>query len=76
MRIAFLFLPVLGLSAVGLAQSFTISTFAGGGGNFPCAGLPKQAVFASPTSVATDASGNVYIADTENYQVCRGCSFQ
>jgi uncharacterized protein (TIGR03437 family) len=65
MRIAVFFLPVLGL-----AQSFTISTFAGGGGNFPCAGLPKQAVFASPTSVATDASGNVYIADTQNYQVC------
>jgi uncharacterized protein (TIGR03437 family) len=65
MRTAILFLPVLGL-----AQSFTISTFAGGGGNFPCAGLPKQALFASPTSVATDASGNVYIADTQLYQVC------
>src|ERR1700722_12843161 len=66
MRIALLFLPTLGL-----AQSFTISTFAGGGGNFPCSGSPNQAQFASPTSVATDAAGNVYIADTQLYQVCK-----
>jgi uncharacterized protein (TIGR03437 family) len=66
MRMAIFFLPVLGL-----AQSFTISTFAGGGSNFPCAGLPKQAEFASPTSVAVDSAGNVYIADTQLYQVCK-----
>lgn len=65
MRMALFFLPVLGM-----AQSFTISTLAGGGSNFPCAGMPIQALFSSPTSVAVDSTGNVYIADTGLYQVC------
>jgi uncharacterized protein (TIGR03437 family) len=67
MRPAILFL----LPVLGLAQSYTVSMFAGGGSNIPCSGMPLQSVFSSPKAVAVDSAGNVYIADTGLYQVCK-----
>jgi len=61
------FFPALILSCVALGQTYTISTFAGGGNNgLGDNGLATNAQLIQPKGVAVDSAGNVYIADSGN----------
>jgi uncharacterized protein (TIGR03437 family) len=54
------------------AQQYTISTFSGTGGTAGYAGdggPASAAQFNTPTAMARDARGNLYISDLENYAV-------
>ncbi len=52
------------------AQSYDINTFAGDGPGFFGDGGPATAAnFESPTGVAVDAAGNIYIADLYNQRI-------
>ena len=56
----------------GVAQEFTITTFAGGfnAGGFNVEGGPaNQAWLSRPGGVAVDSGGNLYIADTDNHRI-------
>ena len=56
----------------GVAQEFTITTFAGGfnAGGFNVEGGPaNQAWLSRPGGVAVDSGDNLYIADTENHRI-------
>jgi sugar lactone lactonase YvrE len=55
------------------SQSFSVSTFAGLSDSGSADGLGLAVRFYLPTSVAVDASGNVYVVDTENDTI-RGIS--
>jgi sugar lactone lactonase YvrE len=46
-----------------------VSTLAGGGTAAYADGLGTKALFNSPTGIATDAAGNVYVADTNNHRI-------
>jgi sugar lactone lactonase YvrE len=56
---------LLALGNSARAQSLLISTLAGGG-NGSADGTGSGASFSYPVGVAVDASGNVYVADTQN----------
>ena len=49
----------------------SITTFAGGGNSLADQIAAKQASLNRPSGVATDAKGNVYIADTNNHRILR-----
>lgn len=54
------------------ADSYTFRHYAGTrGGPGRTDGIAAEARFWSPSAVATDASGNVYVADTENHTIRR-----
>jgi uncharacterized protein (TIGR03437 family) len=62
-------LGLLSLSA-GRGQQYTINTIAGTAGTAGFVGdggAPSAAEFSSPSAVALDSSGNLYIADTVNH---------
>ena len=46
-----------------------VSTFAGTGGTGSSNGPGNQATFRDPSGVAVDSSGNVYVADSDNWQI-------
>jgi sugar lactone lactonase YvrE len=52
-----------------ISTSGTVSTFAGNGTAGFADGGPTTAEFNSPTSVAVDAAGNIYVADVENQRI-------
>src|SRR6266516_2700870 len=58
------------LASSAAAQSYTFTLLAGpSGGMGADDGIGSSARFAKPSGVATDRSGNVYVADTLNYSV-------
>jgi sugar lactone lactonase YvrE len=60
-------LPALVLCCVALGQTYTISTFAGGGNNgIGDNGLAINAQLIQPRGVAVDSAGNVFISDSGN----------
>ena len=65
------FLMTLLLPVACQAQSFWITTIAGGGAaTFNGDGMPAtQSDLNVPRGVAADAAGNVYIADTSNHRI-------
>jgi len=63
-------------TVVGGTTTWTVTTFAGDAANASSAaafghddGTGTAASFFDPTSVAVDGSGNVYVADSENYDI-------
>ncbi len=52
-----------------IAPDGTVSTLAGDGGYGFVDGPGTVAQFASPTGLAVDGSGNVYVADNENHRI-------
>ncbi len=75
-RPAFLAISLLAIPSLGTAQSYSISTAAGGGnssGPFPA---PATSVYLDdPIGMATDSSGNLYFADGQDnvvYKVSGG----
>ena len=46
-----------------------VTTLAGSGAGGFAEGTGEVAIFSSPTGVAVDANGNVYVADTSNYRI-------
>jgi len=53
----------------GSAYTYTVSTIAGSGNYGFANGIGIAASFATPWGIATDAIGNLYIADTFNHQI-------
>jgi len=70
-RLAVASLAALSLTVSGLAQNYTINTFAGNGAIVFAgdAGPAPSAAINNPTAVALDAAGNVYIADCFNQRI-------
>jgi uncharacterized protein (TIGR03437 family) len=62
---------LLALAAIGIASGQTISTFAGTGvaGYSGDGGSSTQAEINDPVGLATDAAGNIYIADQNNNRI-------
>jgi hypothetical protein len=54
------------LQAQSVYEPYTFTTLAGGGGRGSADGTGSAARFSQPSGVVTDASGNVYVADTRN----------
>jgi len=52
-----------------IAQTVTVSTFAGSGDFGNTNATVTNATFWSPNDVAVDASGNIYVADFYNNQI-------
>ena len=47
----------------------TVTTLAGSGSNLYADGVGTNAKFSSPSDVAVDSSGNVYVADQYNFRI-------
>ncbi|MDR0233551.1 MAG: hypothetical protein LBI31_01900, partial [Zoogloeaceae bacterium] len=52
-----------------VAQTVTVSTFAGGGENGDADGKGTDAQFELPFGIAADMEGNLYVADTGNHSI-------
>jgi sugar lactone lactonase YvrE len=48
-----------------------VTTLAGNGRPGYADGVGTEARFRGPNGIATDSSGNVYVADTDNYRICK-----
>jgi streptogramin lyase len=62
-------LPLAALGQAHYATPYTFTTLAGNAGYGSADGTGSTARFWSPSSVAVDTNGNVYVADTQNHTI-------
>ena len=73
LALVYAFLLAGSVGAQSVYTPYTFTTLAGLAGNSGSAdGTGSAARFAGPSGVATDSSGNVYVADTDNNTIRKG----